>query len=108
MRRRDLLAGSGLLLAGCAPSAKTPTTEETKKAPGLELKDFQPRSMLHVKETKVPQARFPVIDIHTHLTRAAKSENGVAVTEEIKYLGTPAELLPVMDRKNIKTLVRSE
>src|SRR5262245_27809361 len=33
----------------------------------LDIKDFQPKSMLKVAETKVARARFPVIDFHTHL-----------------------------------------
>src|SRR5438046_1395333 len=71
----------------------------------LALRDFQPRSMLHVTETKVERARFPVIDIHAHLSFAAHSRNGVALGEEMKYLAAPGELLPVMDRKNLRTLV---
>src|SRR5438876_1086409 len=33
----------------------------------LKLKDWQPRSMMVTKETKVDKAAFPVIDIHNHL-----------------------------------------
>ena len=63
----------------------------------LALKDFQPRSMLHVAEHKVERARFPVIDIHTHL--------GWSKGEEVSFLATPDQLLPVMDRKNVRTMV---
>jgi len=48
----------------------------------LELADFQPKSMLHVPETKVPRSRHPVIDIHTHLSIRAKSVNGVGIGEK--------------------------
>src|SRR3954470_18224038 len=42
-----------------------------KPAPaGLPLAQFAPKSMLHVEETPIERARFPVIDIHTHLTFA--------------------------------------
>lgn len=71
----------------------------------LELSDFQPKSMLHVRETKIPRARFPVIDIHTHLSWAATSRNGVFLGEKMNYLAGPRELLEVMDRKNLRTLV---
>jgi len=37
-------------------------------------------------ETKVPRSRYPVIDIHTHLSFAAKSANGVGIGEAMKYL----------------------
>ncbi len=71
----------------------------------LQLADFQPRSMLHVPETKVPRSRYPVIDIHTHLSFAARTENGVAIGEEMKYLASVDALLPLMDRKNIRVMV---
>jgi predicted TIM-barrel fold metal-dependent hydrolase len=60
--------------------------------------------MLHVKETHVVKARYPVIDIHTHLSFSAKSESGVNLSPARVYLADPAYLLPVMDRHNIQTL----
>ena len=33
--------------------------------------------MLHVKQTEVVKARYPVIDIHTHLSHSARQQNGV-------------------------------
>ena len=71
----------------------------------LELADFQPKSMLHVPETKVTRSRYPVIDIHTHLSIRAKSVNGIGVGEKMDFLATPESLLPVMDRKNIRIMV---
>jgi len=71
----------------------------------LDLADFQPKSMLHVPETKVPRSRYPVIDIHTHLSIRAKSVNGVGIGEKMEFLATPESLLPVMDRKNIRIMV---
>jgi predicted TIM-barrel fold metal-dependent hydrolase len=61
--------------------------------------------MLHVPETKVSRARYPVIDIHTHLSFAAKSVNGVGIGETVKYLATPEAALALMDRKNIRVMV---
>ncbi len=71
----------------------------------LQLADFQPRSMLHVPETKVTRSRYPVIDIHTHLSVTAKSANGVGIGEEMKYLATAEGVLSLMDRKNIRVMV---
>ena len=62
-----------------------------KKTAPLDVKDYEPRSMLQVPETKVEKARFPVIDIHTHLTWPPVS--------------TPAQLLEVMNRRNLRMLV---
>src|SRR5258708_39868011 len=71
----------------------------------LQLADFQPRSMLHVPQTKVLRSRYPVIDIHTHLSFTAKSANGVGIGEAMKYLTTAEAALPLMDRKNIRIMV---
>ena len=104
MNRRQLLASTGIFAASCStPRKETPAANAPQAS--LALKDFQPRSMLHVAETKVEKARFPVIDIHTHLTFSARSENGVPLAEERSFLATSEELLAVMDRKNLKTLV---
>jgi predicted TIM-barrel fold metal-dependent hydrolase len=53
----------------------------------------------------VEKSKFPLIDFHTHISVAAKSEKGVELTPDRQYLGTPQELLAVMDRKNIQTMV---
>jgi predicted TIM-barrel fold metal-dependent hydrolase len=71
----------------------------------LELKDFQPRSMLKVPETRVTRARYPVIDIHTHLGFRAKGVAGVPHGEEMRYRAPASEILPVMDRVNLQTMV---
>jgi len=71
----------------------------------LELSEFRPKSMLHVPETKLPHPRFPVIDVHTHLSFSATSRNGVSLGEKMSYPAPPGELLPVMDRRNLRTLV---
>jgi predicted TIM-barrel fold metal-dependent hydrolase len=71
----------------------------------LALKDFEPKSMLVTRETKVPRARFPVIDFHAHLSWAARAEKGVSLTGDRKFIDPPDALLPVMDRKNVRTLV---
>lgn len=61
--------------------------------------------MLHVRETHVERARFPVIDIHTHLTFSSQSTNGVALAAERTFYASPEELLPVMERCNVRALV---
>ena len=109
MDRRRWLESVGLLAAaGVFP---TPVSSAQLKSPEgsgkmkLDLADFQPKSMLHVPETKVPRSRHPVIDIHTHLSIRAKSVNGVGIGEKMEFLATPESLLPVMDRKNIRIMV---
>jgi len=61
--------------------------------------------MLQVHESKVERAKYPVIDFHTHISGSTKSEKGVELSPDREYLGTPQELLAVMDRKNIQVMV---
>jgi predicted TIM-barrel fold metal-dependent hydrolase len=97
--------------AAVASALPSPTFGAQLKSPEgsgkmkLDLADFRPKSMLHVPETQVPKARYPVIDIHTHLSIRAKNVNGVGVGEKMDFLATPETLLPVMDRRNVKILV---
>jgi predicted TIM-barrel fold metal-dependent hydrolase len=113
--RRQWLRGIGLTLGAAAhpgtsaPALAAPRDDEEKKqrpaAQPLPLSDYQPTSMLHVRETRVERARFPAVDIHTHITVAAKSENGVGLSAERTYLGSSDYLLPIMDRKNVRAMV---
>jgi predicted TIM-barrel fold metal-dependent hydrolase len=66
---------------------------EQKKT--LLLKDFHPKSMLHVKQTLVLRAKYPVVDMHQHVNDAR------GVGERIP----PAEVVHRMDLLNVKTMV---
>ena len=104
MNRRDWLALLALLPVSGSVARARQQPAQPAPAP-LELKDFQPRSMLKVPVTRVPRARFPVIDFHTHLGFRAKGTAGVPQGEEMKFRAPAAELLPVMDRVNLRTMV---
>ncbi len=58
-RRLVLTLSLGVALAGSARAQ-----DDIKE---LKLRDWQPRSMLVTKETEIPKAKFPAIDIHNHL-----------------------------------------
>jgi len=109
MNRRQLFQGAGIGLAcgvvSQVEALASTASAETPKAGTLALSDYQPRSMLHVRETRVERARYPVIDIHTHITVSSKEVNGVPLAAERDFLGTPEELIAVMDRKNIQSMV---
>jgi predicted TIM-barrel fold metal-dependent hydrolase len=68
---------------------------------GLPLEDYQPKSMLHAATTEVERARFPVIDFHTHITFNGELKGG----DKIHFTAQGSELLPVMDRRNVRTMV---
>lgn len=93
MTRRNWIAAAGA------------TTMAYAQRRPLDLAGYQPKSMLNVPEHNVERARYPVIDIHTHLSFAAKGQNGVPMTDARRYSATPEELLPVMDRRNLRTMV---
>ncbi len=107
MNRRQLLAG----LAAAWPLARRASGAERQQPASppapmpLELKDFQPRSMLKVAATRVERARVPVIDFHTHLSFRLSGVSGVPQGEQNLFLATPAELLAVMDRVNLRLMV---
>jgi len=116
MNRRDLFRWTGMGLVAKAASAAgmvapreegKAETDEAAAAQGapLSLEDYQPRSMLRVPETHVARATYPVIDIHTHITDAKVYKNGVGLSAAREYAATPQELLAVMDRKNIRSMV---
>ncbi len=116
MNRRQLLTTTGLglmagavahtgVLPGSLSGAESPAKDGKGKATPLSLSGYEPKSMLQVHETQIERSRFPVIDIHTHISISAKSKNGVELVPERRYLGIPEELLAVMARKNIRSMV---
>jgi predicted TIM-barrel fold metal-dependent hydrolase len=101
MNRRDLLASLGVA-ALASPQTSLPANQSAVQSKrDLPVEQYQPRSMLHVKETHVARAAFPVIDIHTHITFAG----GLNGPGTLHFAGTPEECLAVMDRKNVRMLV---
>src|SRR5437879_9357975 len=106
MGRRRWLESMGMsFFAGRLPIRSSPVAPEGAGKP-LQLADFQPRSMLHVPETKVLRSRHPVIDIHTHLSFTAKSANGVGLGEAMEYPSPRERLLTPMDRKKLSVMVK--
>lgn len=113
MKRRALIktiatAGGGAIwsqfLGGAdqnrASASDNNTLEQQTGPRPLLLKDYQPKSMLHVPETQIPRSRFPNIDFHTHLSwidRKGKSD-------VVRHAATPAEILRVMDAKNVRIM----
>ena len=102
------LTGAAAGTAALAREVQASEGQAPAQAPAagaLALPDFEPRSMLHVPETRVERARFPVVDVHTHLTFRARSVGGVGHGDAMRTIATPPDLLPVMDRRNVQTMV---
>lgn len=100
--RRGWLAAAGTAFVGTALGAEQPTDITAgqqptgDKRPTLPLVDFEPKSMLHVKATTVQRSRFPVIDIHTHVSPRRRGQ---------KPRIPPADLVKTMDAVNVRTMV---
>jgi predicted TIM-barrel fold metal-dependent hydrolase len=112
INRREWLLGTGMLLGvaaapelGHASQIQNPSSTASAASKPLPLVEYEPKSMLHVRETRVARSRHPAIDFHTHISVSKKSEKGVELVPERQYLGTPQELLAVMDRKNLRAMV---
>lgn len=97
--RREWL--QGVAVTALASSRLSAQQQDKNPPQPLSINDFEPKSMLHVKETNVPRARFPVIDFHTHLSFT----NTAGQTEKANFRAKRDEILPVMDSKNIHTMV---
>ena len=111
--RRHWLYGMGLLAGTATQAARAadtaasaePDTQSEPQPAHLELSQYEPKSMLHVHESRVERSKFPLIDFHTHISVSTKSENGVELAPDREYLGAPQELIAVMERKNIRAMV---
>ena len=105
--RRQWLYGMGLVAGSGTQVGRALDTGAKREGPPapLELSRYEPRSMLQVHESQVERSRFPVIDFHTHISGSTQSERGVELSPDREYLGTPQELLAVMERKNIRAMV---
>ena len=84
-------------------AARNPSAFDTPGAgKPLDLSDFEPESMLEGPCTHIERARYPVIDVHAHMTFSKEIVNGVHLAAEREYLTTAEEMIPLMDRKNIR------
>jgi amidohydrolase family protein len=91
------VAGAAAIhMPGAQARANSAPAAAATRTPPLPLSAFEPKSMLHVRETQVPRARFPVVDFHTHVSpRPNATRRSVP----------PADLVTVMDAVNLKTMV---
>ncbi|MGD0922524.1 MAG: amidohydrolase family protein [Terriglobia bacterium] len=87
-----LLALAGTLWA----QGQAPTAQKMEQKNTLLLRDFQPKSMLHVPVHNVYRARFPVIDVHNHVNDARTPDK-----ERIP----PAKVVEMMDNCNLQKIV---
>ncbi len=70
----------------------------------LPLIQYEPKSMLTVPESKIEKSRFPVIDIHTHLSWSPGLSDQAPGGGKFSPTAGVDEILGVMDRRNLKLL----
>jgi uncharacterized protein len=87
---------SKLVLSARTQEIKYSQDPDADKRMTLLLKDFEPRSMVHLAVHETPRARFPVIDVHNHVNDAA-GIHGKAIPA--------ADVIRVMDHANLKKIV---
>lgn len=90
----SLLIGYGSQLPAQTNLNPGASDSKSNQPPVLNLSDFRPKSQLKVKQTLLKQAKFPVVDVHTHF--------------DVRMQSDPAkirEFVSVMDRQNIAICV---
>jgi predicted TIM-barrel fold metal-dependent hydrolase len=92
---RTLSSIPALLLLAAIPVAAQQNRGGPKLADTLLVKDFKPRSILHVPAHEVARARFPVIDIHNHVNDAHNTGDHLP----------PERVVEIMDRTNVRRIV---
>ena len=105
--RRTLLratVGAGALAPACSQPATQPGDAEASSA-RLALSDFQPKSMLVVAQHVVESARFPAIDMHTHVSSVFRRAPGPSDMLQGTAAERLAQIREWMDDLNIRTLV---
>jgi predicted TIM-barrel fold metal-dependent hydrolase len=106
-RRRFLfsaLAAAGLPACSSPPPAAEP---ESSASAAMGLQEFEPKSMLVAPERPVLRAKYPAIDVHTHVffstglrkVRDPQAQPGFAPPEQL------GQILKWMDELNLQTMV---
>jgi uncharacterized protein len=99
MSRLAAASAAALIAAGVLAGAQTPQGTQSEGAlrprPGAErqpefpvpsIRDYKPRSTLVVAEHKVPRAKYPVIDIHSHQPNPISGEQFDRLVESMDPL----------------------
>jgi predicted TIM-barrel fold metal-dependent hydrolase len=110
LNRREWLAvtSGGFVLP--AIGSNTAVADRSRQQPArssgsLPLDEFQPESTLKVRVTRIERPRYPVIDVHTHLSFSGRTGAGAEDPQAVTVRASPSEVLAVMDRKGLQVMV---
>src|ERR1039457_123314 len=103
--RRAFLGGTtGAAAFAIQPaSAQKPAPAQAK--PGLALEDFEPKSMLVVPHHPTPRSKYPVIDVHTHVSSVFPRRRAAGSPEMAKAFRQIDAIAGWMETLNIRTML---
>jgi predicted TIM-barrel fold metal-dependent hydrolase len=108
MNRQEKVNGMAAVSVIAEPGCEDrPKSEgETPAGAILNLPDYRPRSMLVVPETRVLRAKFPVIDVHTHLYMFPSLPGKDLGANPVQIPGEQVDqIVRWMDELNVQTIV---
>jgi len=103
--RRTFLGGTAGAAAFAAPPASAQAPITAKPKAGVALEDFEPKSMLAVPEHPTPRAKYPVIDVHTHVSSVFPRRRAEGSPEVAKAAAQIDAIAGWMDTLNIRTMI---
>ena len=112
LSRRQVLAGA--LTPGFVPAAaaQQPDGAKPQAVPKIYLNEYQPKSMLVVEQHRLTRARYPLIDVHTHMSHifgarifGAQGQSAPPPADMGAARERVAQVVGQMDQMNIQTLV---
>jgi predicted TIM-barrel fold metal-dependent hydrolase len=97
--------GAAALTGACSSATTAPPQDSESPSVQMNLGEFEPKSMLVVSQNPVAKARFPVIDVHTHVSglfrRTPDPNDPLQGTPEERL----AKIVEWMDEINMQTMV---
>jgi predicted TIM-barrel fold metal-dependent hydrolase len=97
--------GAAALTGACSSATTAPPQDSESPSAQMNLGEFEPKSMLVVSQNPVAKARFPVIDVHTHVSglfrRTPDPNDPLQGTPEERL----AKIVEWMDEINMQTMV---
>ena len=108
--RRNFLGGTAGAAALTAAAVDPPATANAAPAdknakPTMSLEDFQPKSMLVLPEHPVPRAKYPVIDVHTHVGSVFPRQHTAGSPEMAKAFQRIDAIIAWMDQINLHRML---
>jgi predicted TIM-barrel fold metal-dependent hydrolase len=98
-------AGAAALSSACSNPPPNPDLQTEAPAAQMSLSEFEPKSMLVVPENPVDKAKFPVIDMHTHVSGLTRRDpqpgDPLQGTPEERF----AKIVTWMDEMNMQTMI---